>query len=584
MRYYKYKNGMKIIVKSIIFSLIMIGLISCEELLNPVDENLIGDDFATVDPSSAEGLLLNAYAGLNGQYEFTSVATDDAVSNQLNNGYKRLATGELTSQFNPASRWSKYENVFYINKFLSVIDQVKWQEDSILNELTYRRLKGEALALRALHHFYVLEGHAGKDAEENLLGIPYYTEYTDSNGDFNVPRLSFEATVDSIISDFDSAFTYLPYVYSNNPNDIPDKDSMYDQNAYITVNSRFYDNRINGKIVRALQGRVKLFAASPAYLNSSDVYKEAVAYVAPLVDELNYFLPSDGIEYYESDLDSDNPEFLWRKSMAQNANQEKNNFPPSLNGNGNVNPSQNLVDAFPMADGHPRGSNESLYVYDPNDPYVNRDPRLNKYILVNGGTIGINTIYTDNSSELDGVNKESQKSTRTGYYLKKLLRPDVSIPVSGNVVVQRHYEAYVRYTELFLILAEAQNEIGGPDYRESNVFLSAKDILRLLRRRALGVISDPYLEDISNQDEMRELIRNERRLELCFEGFRFWDLRRWGAELNEMVYGYYNDGSGSGYQQIEVEKRLFDGEKYKYMPVPYSEILKYSELVQNAGW
>ena len=83
---------------------------------------------------------------------------------------------------------------------------------------------------------------------------------------------------------------------------------------------------------------------------------------------------------------------------------------------------------------------------------------------------------------------------------------------------------------------------------------------------------------------MRELIRNERRLELCFEGFRFWDLRRWDADLDETVYGYYDDGSETGYQQIEVEKRLFEGDKYNYMPIPYSEILKYSELVQNAGW
>ena len=575
---------MKILIKSIFITLIMAGLISCEEILSPIDENLIGDDFATVDPASAEGLLLNAYTGLIGQYQFTCVATDDAVSNQLTNGYRRMATGELTAQFNPASRWSKYEYVFYINKFLPVIDHVKWQEDSVLNELTRRRLKGEALALRALHHFYILEGHAGKDESGELLGIPYYTKSIESDGDFNVPRPSFEATVDSIIADFDSAYTYLPYEYSSNPDDIPAKDTVYDQDAYLTVNSPYYKNRINGKIVRALQGRVKLFAASPAYLNNADVYGEAVGYIAPLIDEISYLPPSDGVEYYESDMDSDNNEVLWRQSVKQFSYLEKSNFPPSLNGNGNVNPSQNLVNAFPMADGYPRGSDASLYVYDPNDPYTNRDPRLKKYILVNGGTLGFNTIYTDHSSELDGVNKESQKSTRTGYYLKKLLRPDVIIPVSGNATIQNHYEVYIRYTELFLIVAEAQNEIGGPDYRADGVFFSARDILRLTRRRALDLFSDPYLEGISNKEEMRELIRNERRLELCFEGFRFWDLRRWDADLDETVYGYYDDGSETGYQQIEVEKRLFEGDKYNYMPIPYSEILKYSELVQNAGW
>lgn len=80
---------------------------------------------------------------------------------------------------------------------------------------------------------------------------------------------------------------------------------------------------------------------------------------------------------------------------------------------------------------------------------------------------------------------------------------------------------------------------------------------------------------------MRDMIRNERRLELSFEGFRFWDLRRWAADLDETATGYYN--SGSGYQEFEVEKRVLTGEKYKYMPLPYSEVRKYG-LIQNYGW
>jgi hypothetical protein len=235
-----------------------------------------------------------------------------------------------------------------------------------------------------------------------------------------------------------------------------------------------------------------------------------------------------------------------------------------------------------MADGYPIDDNGSLYIYDPQNPYLNRDPRLQKYIIVNGGSIGSNVIYTDYTADMDGVNKVSQKSTRTGYYLKKLLRPDVAIPVSGTPTVQNHYEAYIRVTELFLILAEAQNEIGGPDYKQTGSQMSARDIMRAIRARALGVSGDPYLDAISGQEAMRALIRNERRLELCFEGFRMWDLRRWGMDLTETANGYYDDGNG--YQQMEVEKRLFSGEKYKYMPIPYSEILKFSELVQNAGW
>jgi len=573
---------MKKIIQYILASVIIIGFSSCESLLSPTDENLIEADYATVDPTSAEGILLNAYTGILGQYQFTCAATDDAVTNQLTNGYRRMATGELTSQYNPASRWSRYEYVFYINKFLSIIDNVVWMEDADLNELTYRRLKGEALALRALHHFYVLEGHAGKDASGNLLGIPYYKEFIDTESDFNLPRLSFQATIDAIMADFDEAFEYLPYVYSNDPADIPAKDQGYDQDAYLTVNSAYYNLRINGKIVRALQARVKLYAASSAFLNSSDSYSDAANYAVALLSERGYDLPAAGLEFYDDDNDANNPEILWRKSVALNATQEQSNFPPSLNGTGNINPTQNLVDAFPMADGYPIGDNGSLFVYDPQNPYLNRDPRLQKYIVVNGGSIGSNVIHTDYTDETDGVNMVSQKSTRTGYYLKKLLRPDVVIPVTGTATVKNHYESLIRYTELFLILAEAQNERGGPDYKQIGSEMSARDIMKAIRARGLGILSDPYVDGISGQDEMRELIRNERRLELCFEGFRIWDLRRWGLDLTESANGYYENGNG--YQSIEVEKRLFSGEKFKYMPIPYSEILKYSELIQNAGW
>ena len=81
---------------------------------------------------------------------------------------------------------------------------------------------------------------------------------------------------------------------------------------------------------------------------------------------------------------------------------------------------------------------------------------------------------------------------------------------------------------------------------------------------------------------MRELIRNERRLELCFESFRFWDLRRWKANLNETAKGL--DVNGTVYTLLpNVENRAFADYMY-YGPVPFSEILKFSNLSQNKGW
>ncbi|RZK63629.1 MAG: RagB/SusD family nutrient uptake outer membrane protein, partial [Pedobacter sp.] len=84
-----------------------------------------------------------------------------------------------------------------------------------------------------------------------------------------------------------------------------------------------------------------------------------------------------------------------------------------------------------------------------------------------------------------------------------------------------------------------------------------------------------------DKDAMRTLIRNERRLELAFEGFRFWDLRRWNENLNEAVKGV--SISQNAFQEINVEARSYQ-EFMRFGPVPYSEILKYNTLQQNTGW
>ncbi len=126
-----------------------------------------------------------------------------------------MALGELSAQFNPASRWNSFERVFWVNKFLEIIDagEIVWSRDEEINEMFNLRMKGEALALRALHHFYVLQAHAGKGTSGELLGIPYFTEFIEADGNFNIPRLSFEASVQAIMADFDEALTLLPTDY-----------------------------------------------------------------------------------------------------------------------------------------------------------------------------------------------------------------------------------------------------------------------------------------------------------------------------------------------------------------------------------
>jgi hypothetical protein len=175
-----------------------------------------------------------------------------------------------------------------------------------------------------------------------------------------------------------------------------------------------------------------------------------------------------------------------------------------------------------------------------------------------------------------------ETSTRTGYYLRKLLRQDVNLnPSSANN--QRHYKPHIRYTEIFLIYAEAANEAWGPAGTGGNSY-SAYDVIKAIRKRAgVGTTNgDPYLEAAKGSKEaMRALIKNERRLELCFEGFRFWDLRRWKDNLTEGAKGV--SIQAGNYNVISVEDRLFQNHMI-YGPIPYSEVLKYSSLQQNKGW
>jgi hypothetical protein len=573
---------MKNIFQCIVIMALFASFYSCEKMIEPRDEGLLNKDAIMKRPAYAEGVLLTSYTFCPiSQYSF-NYATDDAVHNKMSNGYSRMASGELSEQFNPATRWGKYSSIFYANLFLENVDGVTWTNDSLENVLFARRLRGEALALRALGHFFILQAHAGS-VDGELTGIPYYKEFIESNENFNVPRLSFTATVDAIIADFDEAFEYLPYLYSGDAADILPKDQGYDQGTFLNVNSTKYQWRISGRIVKGLQAKVELFAASPAFLNGAGHYEKAADNAIFVLDELGFSLPLEGVEYYDADLDIDNPEILWRAAASfAGGGLEQNNFPPSLYGKGQLNPTHNLVMAFPMADGTPATVANG---YSAQDPYAGRDPRLAKYIISNGSSYKNNKITTGLGGGLDRVDSILDLSTRTGYYLKKLLRSDVILNNTGGVATgKKHFDTYLRATELFLILAEAQNELGGPDYKYGASTMSAKDIIRDVRARALGIVADPYLDAQTTPDAMRTLIQNERRLELCFEGQRFWDLRRWNLPLNETATGYFY--SGSSYIPFDVENRFdaTDADYSRYLPIPDKETLKFSELEQNDNW
>lgn len=578
------------------------SLTSCNDMFEPAIENHLGFEYMYEHPDYADGVLGNAYTRLpNGSYSFNDVATDDAVTNDATNNYRKMtAADNWTSSNNPVETWRNCRAAIqYINLFLANADKVNWNSDETIRNMYYQRYVGEARGLRALFMYYLLRAHGGFDANGQLLGVPLLLEPTTTESDFSSleVRATFADCMKQLIADAEEAVRVLPLDYKDTNNDTETvncfgKSYTVTKATYNRVLGTNFAGRFCGRYARALLAQATLMAASPAFASGSGVTYEQAAQYAKAVLDLNggvSGIDANGLEWYAdanmSKLEAAEcpKEVMWRTEKSESNSLESDNYPPSIYGNGRINPTQNLVDAFPMANGYPINAANSGY--DQADPYANRDPRLAKYIIFNGQTAGngntpINT-QADNGTNLDGLNKDVSKSTRTGYYMKKLLRQDINLDPSVNSK-QLHYVARVRYTELYLDYAEAANEAYGP---KGGTGYSAYDVIKAIRERA-GITSTDYLDECANdKDKMRELIRNERRLELCFEGFRFWDLRRWKADIKQEAKGVSitNDGAGKKYSNISVEAREFKDNGY-YGPVPYDQILNFPSLVQNAGW
>jgi hypothetical protein len=442
--------------------------------------------------------------------------------------------------------------------------------------------------------YFLLRNHGGIGENGELLGTPIYNDFITSAEDFARPRATFAESVNSAYADLEEALKYLPMDYGNvaNLSLLPAGfGDIKDINSYNTVFGDFSQQRMSGRHAKAIKARLALLAASPAFNPNTDLtlWQNAANYTGELLSDINGVagLDSKGhIFYLKAQVDNaflttgdkkDLGEILWRRPIYSDRAREVANFPPSLYGSGRINPTQNLVDAFPMANGYPI-SDAVNSKYDPANPYAGRDPRLALYIVYNGSKLKNTTIITavgGGDNEVDAV----QTSTRTGYYLKKLLREEVNAnPASPSD--QQHYQTHIRYTELFLNYAEAANEAWGPDGKGTFSF-SAKEVIAAIRKRAGIAQPDNYLASISSIEQMRSLIRNERRLELCFEGFRFWDLRRWKEDLTVPAKGVRIDGANFNY--FTVEERVYDNSYMHYGPIPDKETVKFN-LIQNKGW
>lgn len=570
---------MKKITKYLIFLFWGIALVSCKKFLEPDPDNSLTEEQVLANQAYTEGLLLNAYRDMPSQTNFNEdIASDDAVSNDPNSAYRLMATGSWASTNNPVSKWNQaYTEIFYINSFLERYNKVLWDDkNAAINALHFKRLTGEAHGLRAWWEFQLLQYHAGEAQDGRLLGFPIILKTLTIADNLNLPRNTFDECVAQIIADCDTAIANLPDTYA----DIAGN-SEYNQ----TMGAK-WTNRMPGYAARALKASVSLLAASPAFNKNNDLSKwENAAKAAG--EFLKMYggvaaLPATGLTWY-STLTGVHPEIIWSRAIVSSRNLETDNFPPSLLGNGRTNPSQELVNSFPMKNGYP--VNNALSLYNPANPYLNRDPRLAAYILYNGNSLGAKgVIYTYIGALQNGINMQTN-STRTGYYLKKFMLDNVTL--STPAVSQNHFRTYFRITEVFLNYAEAANEAYGPDADPNAYGFTARSVIAAIRRRAGITQPDAYLASVLSKEDFKALVRNERRLELCFEGQRFNDLRRWNdlTDFKAALTGAFitSIGSTSSYTYQQVENRGYQ-DYMIYGPVPNSEILKSDQLKQNKGW
>lgn len=555
---------------------LILGVTNSCDVLEPEDSNVYDIDDVKGVVTFAEGILINAYRNIPTSHEnFTlSYASDDAVNNDDGSGVKTAVLGGWTSAANPFSAWNtSYESIFYINTFLEEMGDIVWNpRDSEATKLFADKLEGEAYALRAWNYFNLLQAHAGLGTNGQMLGVPIVDHVLNVNPEnHQIPRATFNELVAFIIDDCEKAIGLLPNRWEDSG----------DSSVDVAVGAR-NTNRINGLVARMIKAKTLLYAASPAYADGTYTYQMAAQAAADFMNENNGLADFrlTRTKFYNDIVvtvrKNAHREVFWYAHRESGVNSwERTNFAPSFYGNGLTNPSQELVNAFPMRDGTPTPSSK----INSSDPYSGRDPRLAEFIMYNGSRYRNVTLNTKSGSQ-DALGSADENATKSGYYLRKFLNThNINLDPNVNSKGIRFY-TYARYTDVLLMFAEAANEVGGPDANIGG--FTAREVINAIRTRA-KITSTAYVDGL-NKAEMTNLIRNERRLEMCFEKQRFWDLRRWKmmSDITKPVTGVEISSDGATINYVEVEKRNFASHQI-YGPIPFSETLKYN-IVQNQGW
>ncbi len=562
----------------LIFSAFTLTNCSEEGLLEETDLDQIDTEKVYSDVERTRAVLIDLYARMREMTNSSSGSfsrledmgtTNSLLDNVTDDGggmagkskalphVNRMVTGGITSSVNflpYTNPWNWfYRAIRNANQFLANVDR------SPLDDTEKKYAKAEARFLRAYYYHELMRWFGG---------LVITTDITDPFAFETTKREDLETTIRFIVAEFDAV-------------------------AQPGVLPTVWDDANFGRVTRGAalgyKARTLLYGASPLYKkNGSTVTWQEAANAAKDLMDLNiyqlYYDTTDPAKSYTRLFNERvNSETILQYLRGDN-NDLYNNFPTEDGWNVNKEvgtiPTQQFVDCYDMLDGTEpiTGYNGDAFSpvinpasgYDEQNPFVNRDPRFKQTILHDRATWPLVNAVANKMLDLS-------KPYRwlSGYYLVKYLDDRIDHMKGGNTSMNFQM---MRYAEVLLNYAEAINEASNS---AQNRQLAVAQ-LNAIRARA-GITGTLDATNFT-QEQLRERIRKERRVELCFEEHRFFDIRRWDIAkevLNKPAVGIAKEGGQ--YVRIKVEDRIFN-ERMNFMPVPLSDVNNCPLIYQNEGY
>lgn len=465
-------------------------------------------------------------------------------------------------------------------------------------------LLAQAYFIRAFCHFELFRFYGS---------LPYIDKVLGADDEWDLPRLSDLDYLDRVAADFQTAADLFRQA------GLMRRDPVSGAGHLAATDQ----DKPNGVTALAMKGRALLYAASPLSNVNNDRSRWELAAAANAA-ALDAAL-TNGYELLTMDRYTDNfygvsysNEQLWAYTSGGTtyyANERMQAFiayPFSQNAfNSAQCPTQNFVDRYETADGYPLNTEEQRLVaanagsYNEQDPYSNRDPRMDVTIIYNQKPVqgyGNASLYVNEDGTLpSGSMLQKREGSNDGvsetYYYEHKRHGALS---RNGVQNLRLTDPIIRLAEVYLNYAEAANEAYGPDGSAPGAAMTALQALNTVRQRAN--MPPVHSEYTTGTDALRPRIKNERTVELCFEGFHYYcDIRRWkdapelyrstlyGMRAMKLTGNYDKAQYPTGFRYdrfaLPATRQIaWKNDGMYYMPFQQSDLIKMTKYIPNMSW